>query len=101
MKQKKHYLSILTLSALLLTGLINPVYAKGKVVINNNTTSYSNSELESSGLLNITQSTLSESVFDVAQNNNELIISVTNSSKKCNIHINDKMQPLNINCSGK
>lgn len=101
MKQKKHYLSILTLSALLLTGLINPVYAKSKVVINNNTTSYSNSELESSGLLSITQSTLSESVFDVAQNNNELIISVTNSSKKCNIHINDKMQPLNINCSGK
>lgn len=101
MKQKKHYLSILTLSALLLTGLINPVYAKNKVVINNNSTSYSNSELESSGLLNIAQSTLSESLFDVAQNNDELIISVTNSPKKCNIHINDKMQPLKINCSGK
>lgn len=101
MKQKKHYLSILTLSALLLTGLINPVYAKSKIVINNNTTNYSNSELESSGLLNIVQSTLSESVFNVAQNNNELIISVTNSPKKCNIHINDKMQPLKINCSGK
>ena len=100
MKQKKHYLSILTLSALLLTGLINPVYAKSKIVINN-TTNYSNSELESSGLLNIAQSTLSESVFDVAQNNDELIISVTNSSKKCNIHINDKMQPLKINCSGQ
>ena len=101
MKQKKHYLSILTLSALLLTGLINPVYAKSKIVINNNTTNYSNSELESSGLLNIAQSTLSEAVFDVAQNNNELVISGTNSSKKCNIHINDKMQPLKINCSGQ
>lgn len=101
MKQKKHYLSILTLSTLLLTGLINPVYAKSKIVINNNATNYSNSELEASGLLNIAQSTLSESVFDVAQNNDELVISVTNSSKKCNIHINDKMQPLKINCSGQ
>lgn len=101
MKQKKHYLSILTLSTLLLTGLINPVYAKSKVVINNNATNYSNSELEASGLLNIAQSTLSESVFDVAQNNDELIISVTNSSKKCNIHIDGKMQPLKINCSGQ
>ena len=82
MKQKKHYLSILTLSALLLTGLINPVYAKSKIVINNNATNYSNSELESSGLLNIVQSTLSESVFDVVQNNDNLVISVTNSPKK-------------------
>ena len=101
MKQKTHYLSILTLLTFLLTGLINPVYAKSKVVINNNATSYSNSELEASGLLNIAQSTLSESMFDVAQNNNELVISGTNSSKKCNIHINDKMQPLKINCSGQ
>ena len=101
MKQKQHYLSILTLSTLLLTGLINPVYAKSKVVINNNATSYSNSELEASGLLNIAQSTLSESIFNVSQNNDELVISGLNNSKKCNIHINDKMQPLKINCSGK
>lgn len=101
MKQKTHYLSILTLLTFLLTGLINPVYAKSKVVINNNETSYSNGEIEASGLLNVAQSTLSESVFNIAQNNNELIISVTNSPKKCHIHINDKMQPLKINCSGQ